>query len=578
MNPMPRAFFSRANRLVLGCLLISTAGTAASQEASTVAPAEVAAAPADSSVAPVDAASDPVRQMQLDAMKQQTAEWGHWGIDPTKYSTWVEHSNRLIPVYTFGITLDLLREEGSVYKDPARLEKLYGTVTEGTVNPTALYYDQTDVHRLQMKAIEAGYSNIILMVFDGMDWQTTRAAAIYKQGEIVYSSGRGTGLSFLDDRRVQTDFGLVCTSPRSGSVKYDVNSQTVLSTDSASTGGYDVRRGGDAPWNEHTRSNYLLGLDRERPHSVTDSAASATSMTSGIKTYNGAINFAVDGEQVIPIARRLQEEEDFKVGVVSNVPIPHATPAAAYANNVTRKDYQDLSRDMLGLPSASHRDQPLPGLDVVIGGGWSPDLKADAGQGDNYLPGNRYLHQSDLERVDVANGGQYVVAQRTSGKSGRRVLMQAARRAIDNDQRLLGFFGTRFDGHLPFQTADGGFDPVLDAKGTEAYTQADLDENPSLAEMTRAALLVLEQAVEGFWLMIEAGDVDWANHANNLDNSIGAVLSGEEAFNVVMDWVDENNAWAYTAVIVTSDHGHYLVIEDADRLAQAGRQAKQRRK
>ena len=296
-------------------------------------------------------------------------------------------------------------------------------------------------------------------------------------------------------------------------------------------------------------------------------------MTSGIKTFNGAINVSVDGGQVVPIARRLQTEEDFKIGVVTSVPVSHATPAAAYANNVTRKDYQDLSRDMLGLPSSAHRSDPLPGVDVLIGGGWGPDAKEDAAQGENYLAGNPYLHQDDIERVDVEHGGRYVVAQRTAGKPGRRTLMKAARRAVENDERLLGFFGTKFDGHLPFQTADGRFDPVLDAKGTEHYSQADLDENPTLAEMTRAALLVLEQSIEGFWLMVEAGDVDWANHANNLDNSIGAVLSGDEAFRVVMDWVDENNAWPYTAVIVTADHGHYLVIEDADRIVQAGEQA-----
>ena len=232
---------------------------------------------------------------------------------------------------------------------------------------------------------------------------------------------------------------------------------------------------------------------------------------------------------------------------------------------------------MLGLPSSSHRGDPLPGVDVLIGGGWGKTVKEDAAQGDNYLPGNPYLHESDIERADVKHGGHYVVAQRSSGKPGRRTLMKAARRAAENDERLLGFFGTRFDGHLPFQTADGGFDPVLDAKGTESYSQADVDENPTLAEMTQAALLVLEQSVEGFWLMVEAGDVDWANHANNMDNSIGAVLSGEDAFRVIMDWVDENNAWPYTAVIVTADHGHYLVIEEADRIVQAGHQAAESR-
>ncbi len=92
--------------------------------------------------------------------------------------------------------------------------------------------------------------------------------------------------------------------------------------------------------------------------------------------------------------------------------------------------------------------------------------------------------------------------------------------------------------------------------------------------MTEAALLKLERADDGFWLLLEAGDVDWANHANNIDNSIGAVLSGEAAFDVVMDWIDKNKAWNHTAVIVTSDHGHYLVIDDVSRIADAGKKAK----
>jgi alkaline phosphatase len=424
---------------------------------------------------------------------------------------------------------------------------------------------------LQAAAIEAGYSNVILMIFDGMDWQTTRAAAIYKNGRVTYDSGRGNGLSFQDDRRVQTDFGLICTSSWTGTLKVDASSQTLLGTDFSRRGGYDPRRGGEAPWLEPPNNRYLLGLDREQPHVVTDSAASATSLTSGIKTYNYAINVSVEGEHVVPIARRLQDEEDFRVGIVSNVPVSHASTAAAYANNVTRMDYQDISRDLIGLPSSSHRTEALPGVDVLIGGGWGVTMDSDAAQGSNFLPGNRFLHEEDLRRADIKHGGRYHVAQRTSGQPGKRVLMRAARRAIENDERLLGFFGTRFDGHLPFQTADGKFDPAEDAKGIESYSQADIDENPTLAEMTRAALLVLEQAVEGFWLMVEAGDVDWANHANNLDNAIGSVFSGEEAFRVIMDWVDENNAWSYTAVIVTSDHGHYLVIDDPERIAEAGR-------
>lgn len=50
----------------------------------------------------------------------------------------------------------------------------------------------------------------------------------------------------------------------------------------------------------------------------------------------------------------------------------------------------------------------------------------------------------------------------------------------------------------------------------------DITENPTPAEMTTAALTVLQKREKGFWLMVEAGDVDWANHDNNIDTSIGA--------------------------------------------------------
>lgn len=76
--------------------------------------------------------------------------------------------------------------------------------------------------------------------------------------------------------------------------------------------------------------------------------------------------------------------------------------------------------------------------------------------------------------------------------------------------------------------------------------------------MTAAALTVLGKNKKGFWLMIEAGDVDWANHDNNLDNSIGAVNSGDRAFRVITDWVEQHSSWNEAVVIVTADHGHYM--------------------
>ena len=93
---------------------------------------------------------------------------------------------------------------------------------------------------------------------------------------------------------------------------------------------------------------------------------------------------------------------------------------------------------------------------------------------------------------------------------------------------------------------------------TEVYTEADIDENPTLAEMTEAAIEVLQVDEQGFWLMVEAGDVDWANHANNIDSSIGAVFSGEAAVEKIFRWIETRNAWDESLVVITSDHGHYF--------------------
>ena len=94
-----------------------------------------------------------------------------------------------------------------------------------------------------------------------------------------------------------------------------------------------------------------------------------------------------------------------------------------------------------------------------------------------------------------------------------------------------------------------------------------MTENPTLADMTAAALCVLSQrSPKGFWLMVEAGDVDWANHDNNLDNSIGAVNSGDRAFKVITDWVEQHSNWNESLLIVTADHGHYLFLDRPELL------------
>ena len=279
------------------------------------------------------------------------------------------------------------------------------------------------------------------------------------------------------------------------------------------------------------------------------------------------INVDLHGKHARPLAQELQADHGFAIGVVTSVPISHATPAATYANNVSRDDYQDLTRDLVGQPSVSHRSQPLPGVDVLIGAGWGDDKDAEDRQGKNYVAGNRYLTTEDKNAIDCQQGGKYEIAMRVAGKNGAEVLHLAVENAIANKRRLLGFFGVP-TGHLPFQTADGRFNPTRGAKKAERYSEADLLENPTLAQMTSAAIQVLSKSGDRFWLMVEAGDVDWANHENNIDDSIGAVFSGDDAVKAITDWIDEHQAWQESALIVTADHGHYFNLLEPNALVR----------
>lgn len=512
--------------------------------------------------------ADRLKDLQTKAIEQRRAEWGHWGTNPEKYAGWTSHSNRLIPIYTFGISLESVAGAKSAYRSADRLEQLYSAVPERTLNESADYFDQTGVYELQKAAAEAGKKYIFLVVFDGMDWQTTQAAAIYRSGKVDYREGRGTGLHWLDYRGAPTDIGCFVTSPHNDGTKCDVDAQTVANAGGVTGGGYDPVKGGTQPWAAGAEPDYLLGLGRDRPHAVTDSAASATSMCAGVKTYNDAINVDFAGRQVEPIAHRLQQA-GYAIGVVTSVPISHATPACAYAQNVHRDDFQDLTRDMLGLKSVSHQTDPLPGVDVLLGGGWGEVVLTDENQGQNFVPGNKYIAPEDLARVDVAQGGRYRVAQRAAGVRGADGLAAAATAAAEQGQRLFGLYGVK-GGHLPFRTADGSYDPVAGVKRAESYTPSDVTENPTLAEMTSAALTVLSKDPDGFWLMVEAGDVDWANHDDNIDNSVGAVISGDDAIRVITDWAEKNRCWDRTALIVTADHGHYLVLEKPEALVTSG--------
>jgi alkaline phosphatase len=525
-------------------------------------------------------AEDFVRTLQTTAIQKGSSPLGHWGPLPDIYVGWKTHTNRLIPIYTFGTKdagrgIDLADYIGanSAYRSEAALKRIYGRVPTNTLNPEAEYCDQTDLAAIQRAAFAAGRKHVFLVIFDGMDWQTTWAAAIYNRRKIEYQSGRGTGTHFQDYAAGgTTQYGYMVTSPHNQGTKVDSNEQRLLNPGGTQPGGYHVVKMGPNPWTRGNDPFYPIGRSLADPalpgeHAYPDSAATATAMASGVKTYNDAINIDATGNQLSTVAHEVQRS-GFSIGVVTSVPISHATPACAYAHNVQRDDYQDLTRDLVGLPSISHPGQPLPGVDALLGGGFgdAKEKDEDGGQGKNFVPGNLWITDADLQAIDADSGGKYVIAIRSAGVNGPRRLAEQARRAADSGRRLFGFYG-KTKGHLPYQTADGNYNPTIGNTGkAEEYTAADLEENPKLADLTAAALTVLERNPKGFWLMVEAGDVDWANHDDNIDNSIGAVNSGDAAVKVITDWVEQHSNWKESLLIVTADHGHYLVLEKPELL------------
>ncbi len=541
-------------------------------------------------------AEDRIKDLQIaniasaKAKKDRPYHFGSQGSGNV-FSNHASHSNRLIPIYTFGkrIRLDTVTGSNSHYRDAEKLKALYGFMPENTVNPDAEYADQSDLYQVQRDAVARGVKHLFIVWFDGLDWPTTQAAAIAKTGK-VYTEGKGSGLIFQGDPTGgSAQYGYFVTSPTHDKNNPDVDAQSVTIPANSLAGGYDVQIAGPNPWTlgplGPKAPGYLKGQSADEAdragvaavgrklHAYTDSSTSAAEFVTGVKAYNNGINVADDGRFVPTLFQQLQAA-GWKVGTATSVPFNHASPAAMYAHNVNRDDYQDLARDMLGLPSICqevHKEGIHPGLDVVLGVGYGQQTneKALAAQGKDVVQGNSYITDADKAAIDVKNGGKYVVVQTTQGVNGAKALSEAAATAKERGGRLFGLYGSKNLGHLPYRTADGRYDPSPDLNGkAEKYSEADRNEQPTLADMTRAALTVIgSDPSRNFALFVEAGDVDFALHSNNLDNAIGAVYSGEDAIQAIVEWVEKNSNWDESAIIVTADHGHYMVIDDLQAIA-----------
>jgi alkaline phosphatase len=267
---------------------------------------------------------------------------------------------------------------------------------------------------------------------------------------------------------------------------------------------------------------------------ATDSAAAATAMSTGNKTCSSAIGMDISGE---PIKHMIEwaEEAGKSTGVITSVEISQATPAGFVAHNTSRYDYEAIAREMI-CQSA---------VDVIMGCGHP-------------------FYDSNGEPVPEPLSFEYVGGEETWNNLTAGVAGNDADGDGDNDPWTLiqtkreflnlvrGKTPSRVIGiprvHTTLQQARSG-DTYADP-----FSEPLIRTVPSLGQMAKAALNVLDQNKKGFLLMIEGGAIDWASHSNQSGRMIEEELAFSHAVKNVLQWVRRKSNWGETLLIVTSDH------------------------
>ncbi len=264
----------------------------------------------------------------------------------------------------------------------------------------------------------------------------------------------------------------------------------------------------------------MLSVDGT-PSLTVDSAASATQMACGIKTITQVIGLDRDGypcETVLERAHAVGKA----TGLITDTRITHATPAAFAGKQPKRSLEREIAHDMISGVSAGK-------IDVLLGGG------------------ARYLIPQGTRMSDVpACAG---IAAELDGSSSRKDDRSLIDEAVDQgyhfacDAAQLAAVP-----EIPGTQVLGLFARSGYPGYPERWSVAGL---PSLPEMTEKAVRVLEQDPRGFFLMVEAGQIDWAGHDNDGAYMLGAMRDADDTLAYLMDYVHHH---PNTLLIVTADH------------------------
>ncbi|HNW89449.1 MAG TPA: alkaline phosphatase [Bacteroidales bacterium] len=247
---------------------------------------------------------------------------------------------------------------------------------------------------------------------------------------------------------------------------------------------------------------------------ITDSGAGGTAIACGERTSYGNIG-ENKGNALESIAEFLHTKKNFKVGIITSVPLTHATPASFYGHEPTRRNYDNLTNDLIES-----------GFEFFAGGGFQ------FGNADS----NKKIYKDfdavimKLKENNFLPIFNHVMFDSLTVKGNQRVILIDT--AIRNSQMLLKNVYSEEKNSLPF---------ALDFP----------EYKMQLAQYTEEAQNFLMND-RGFFIMVEGGKIDWACHDNDALTAIYEINAFNEAIKKSYDFYLKHPK--NTLIIITADH------------------------
>jgi alkaline phosphatase len=287
-------------------------------------------------------------------------------------------------------------------------------------------------------------------------------------------------------------------------------------------------------------------------HNMTCSSAAGTAISTGVKTYNGAVCMDLDRNKLKNLSD-LAKEKHKAAGVVTSVEWSHATPACFVAHNESRENYSQIAKEMIfdskmdvvmgcGHPyyDANGVKKDKPNTFKYVGDSltWNMLQKGEAKLGDKSV--------QDIDGDGKPDAWTFIEKKEDfeklcSGKAPKRVIGTA-----QVYQTLQQSRGLKSDNY--FKGDKIGEEDPKELLASETKTV------PELKTMALGALNVLKNNENGFFLMVEGGAIDWAAHSNQTGRMIAEEINFNKTVESVIDWIETNSSWDETLLIVTADH------------------------